>query len=204
MRASPAPHFRPQSKDGMYCALFPRPWGPAATRTLLGHRAERLPNPWPSSAVCMGVGASPVHKEKQSLKSLSPCFDAKKERRTHALARSHLLPCDSCGYSMWTSCEILRSKKVICINSNNSSNKNNNSKHLLRAYYAKTLFQLLHWDYCFCHNNPIAHQVGGQLLGGSGKCFLAGRYLDSGYVRPCPPPGNQQQSCSFQRQICKV
>lgn len=90
-----------------------------------------------------------MQKEKW-FRSLSPSFAKEKEERTHSLTRSHLLPCDSCHYTTWTPCELLRSKgEVIFINNNDN---NNNSLRLLKAYYAHSIMPtLLPSLFYFCH-----------------------------------------------------
>lgn len=99
-----------------------------------------------------------VCRRKGCFQSLSPSFGIEKKGRTDSWQEvTSCLATDSCGYSVWTPCELLGSRsEVIFINNKNSSN-NNNNKHLLKVYYAQNIMPTaLPRLFYFCHNDPSA------------------------------------------------
>lgn len=127
--------------------------GPPATRALLSHGAEP-PSQTPGPAEQSIWGWRQVWCRKESSVSRASHLPLHRERGEGSLPGKKSPPAvDSCGYCVWTSCEL---PEAVFINNTSDSN-NSNSKHLLKAYYAQSIMPTaLPRLFYFCHNNPIA------------------------------------------------
>ena len=126
--------------------------GPRATRALLSHRAEP-PSQTPGPGLQSIWGWRQVLGRKESGVSRASHLPLQRERGEGSLPGKKSPPgLDTCGYCVWTPCEL----SEVFINNTSNSN-NNNSKHLLKAYYAQSIMPTaLPRLFYFCHNNLIA------------------------------------------------
>lgn len=149
----PSAHLCPQSKQERRCATpCSQPFGSSCHQGV-------AQSPCRSPSQIPGPAEQSIWEWRQVL-----C------RRESSVSRASLLPLhrggegslpgkksppalDSCGYCMWTPCEL---PEVVFIN-NTSNRNNNNSKHLLKPYYAQNIMPTaLPRLFYFCHTNPIA------------------------------------------------
>lgn len=149
----PSAHLCPQSKQERRCATpCSQPFGSSCHQGV-------VQSPCRSPSQIPGPAEQSIWEWRQVL-----C------RRESSVSRASLLPLHrggegslpgkksppalgSCGYCMWTPCEL---PEVVFIN-NTSNRNNNNSKHLLKPYYAQNIMPTaLPRLFYFCHTNPIA------------------------------------------------